>query len=183
MSPSPAVPTANLAPSGGTLKELVVFMLLMCVLGQNMAFSAVEEIHYSLPEVPIAWGGGFQVGVIPLYPLFSIPLSTHNPSTKLGLMLLHAKLPFHDGCFSLPSFAGFSAPAQSKFSSNSRIDPCEQGEEQGGWWEPGSVWVRRRGGMDGNAARFLGLRHPPNATVQTSQTPKQCCSRHRMGWE
>lgn len=123
--------------------------------------------------------GECQVGIIPLYPLFSIPNFIRSPTTKLGLMLLHAKHPFHDGCFALPSFPVF--PAQ--FSSNSRIDPCEQGKERGGWWEPGSVWIKQRGGTDGNGARFLRLRHPPNATVQTSQAPKQRCSRHRKGWE
>lgn len=94
MSPSPAVPTANLAPSGGTLKELVVFMLLMCVLGQNMAFSAVEEIHYSLPEVPIAWGGGVPGWRYPPVSSLFHPSFHPQPQHEAGADASPCKAPF-----------------------------------------------------------------------------------------
>lgn len=74
------------------------------------------------------------------------------------------------------SFAGFSAAAEIKFSSNSERDPCdlrswERNGEGGGSQKP-LFGLKRTGGADGKAARFcwslgaaelvFGLGHPPN---------------------
>lgn len=91
-------------------------------------------------------------------------------------MLLRAKHKFYYSFFLLSSFAGFSAAAEIKFSSNSERDPCElrswERNGEGGGSQKPLFGLKRTGGADGKAACFcwslgaaglvFGLRHPPN---------------------
>lgn len=84
---------------------------------------------------------------------FSIPNPFHNPTKMLGLMLLHPKHSFY--CyFSHLSFAGFSATAENKFSSNSKRNQCERtGSRMGRVVGARKLWIKERG-VDGEADRF-----------------------------